>query len=176
MPAYLVFHDSFNPTFLDLPINAIVVHGRKAGGVHDDAHFSLYFSTNNKSLSVNPVVGSHPEDPLAITLTLRTCQYRFSKQAGVYLGAKDVEVNMSPGRTIGAALRLVLEKRRDAYRNESETGSGCRHWCRTVLGDLEAAGWIREGRGGKALNEVVQLAKEYGLNVPTDPEPRGGFL
>ncbi|KAH6908538.1 hypothetical protein BKA70DRAFT_1562594 [Coprinopsis sp. MPI-PUGE-AT-0042] len=160
---------------LDKPVESIIVHARGVGDINNNAHFSLFLQmSDNKSVSVNPVVPEDaPQDNLAIVLTLKGCKYGFSTQMFVDVATVPIVDNQRP--TIRQALALLLAGHRDAYRNQPETGSGCKFWCRTAIKDYERQGWVREGQGDRAVDKLVSSAKAKGYSFPDGGDPVGVF-
>lgn len=79
--------------------------------------------------------------------------------------------NSTPGAVVHWRLFCQLG---DQYRLHP-SGSGCRYWCLTVLGDFERAGWVAAGTTQSAETWADGLAKTLGSAVIPVISPRGTF-
>ncbi|KLO14769.1 hypothetical protein SCHPADRAFT_299208 [Schizopora paradoxa] len=84
---------------------------------------------------------------------------------------------ISPSKSViftGAqVLETLRDSRRDKYRYDS-TGSGCRFWCTTVVGDLERASFIPQGSLAAFENYIVEKNEENPGRYPL-PTRKGTF-
>ncbi|KAK6517981.1 hypothetical protein TWF506_005149 [Arthrobotrys conoides] len=75
--------------------------------------------------------------------------------------------------TVGDLLDLVQQNRREYY-VYTDTGQGCRHWCRTVLDDFLEAGVIKRKEYSKGVAALQNLWNASGNGTPREIQ-RGVF-
>ena len=86
-----------------------------------------------------------------------------------------IEIPMIRQVTVQQLIDFVLGRnRRDRYRL-TDGGSGCRFWCKTVINDLEQAGWIGPGSGAQLESYFLSLHQKYGNGCIPYPLYQGTF-
>lgn len=168
--------EKLSQKLLDKPMAGIIVHARGMGDINNNTHFSLYLQiSDTKSVFVNPGVPEDaPRDNLAIILTFKSCNFAFST-SNSFIDMETVSIIEGQRPTIRQAILLLLARHRDAYRNQPETGSGCRFWCRTAIKDFESQGWVKQGHGDRKIDRLVASVKNKGYKFPDIEEPIGVF-
>ncbi|KAI0309253.1 hypothetical protein OF83DRAFT_1159007 [Amylostereum chailletii] len=158
---------SLTETDADKLVGKIVVIGSYANGVY---HFrmSLVDVDANKSVRLD-MFPSYMDlsDPALGTMIIER------RQDAAY-SDEHVTVPFQATLTQAASVRTILmllfsDNARDKYRFNNE-GQGCRHWCATLVGDLEQAGLLSSG--AVHAFEQWEIEQEAALGTTAFPMPR----
>lgn len=137
-----------------MTVQSAVIHGSKCqaatAGASPYVHWCIYFQLDTRHIL--------PVDPsrIAQSIEFNSQKLQMDGFTWLYIHFRDfhhsnMQTTMGEFEipmirvTVQQLLDFVLQRKRDQYRLNAE-GSGCRFWCKTVIGDLKQAGWIVPGR------------------------------
>lgn len=122
------------------------------------AHFRLFFqleSSGNRAQSIeinSTLEGAPPELARQKKTVLRITYRNYPSSNGAEVSAgrmidyvsADIPIQSSPRNPalVGSLIHLLLHRGRHRYKLHAASGSGCRHFCATVLRDCCDAGWL----------------------------------
>ncbi|KAF8916612.1 hypothetical protein CPB85DRAFT_1484228 [Mucidula mucida] len=164
---------------LDQTVNCVTVHAARAlmedyktGGATVVAHFCLYLQLEGGESSVALNSTGEDRDDGTTTLKFDYHEYPFSTSRSKL---NVLMITVRREFTVYEAIAALLERNRDRYCLDFDSGSGCRHWCEVVLRDFEGYGWV-DAEAAATVDQLTSLIKEEhpDVDVPT-PAPHGQF-
>ncbi|KAA1468387.1 hypothetical protein DENSPDRAFT_833665 [Dentipellis sp. KUC8613] len=161
-----------------LPVNKVAIVGTFTGDVY---HFQLYLVNSSADRSIR--LDSHPSftdmsDPNAGVVVIDHAPYMTPVAAEAvppYTTTDAFECTVTDAIDANGIFDLIFNKKaRDRYRF-SDDGKGCRHWCATVIGDLEEAGLIAGDTVTRFERWEIEQASKLGATFPM-PRIKGEFF
>ncbi|KAG2341830.1 hypothetical protein BDR05DRAFT_429893 [Suillus weaverae] len=153
-------------------VNRYIISGSPVNGKDKKSvlHWRLFVkctlpSGDTQNIQLDLVPG---QDGSTGVLTATERRYELSKSS-----VADVPENATARITVQDLLNLLEFYGRNRYVYDS-TGSGCRFWCRTVLGDLEGRGLVAIGAVNKFDTYIVSKNKGNSARFPL-PTRQGRF-
>ncbi|PGH04206.1 hypothetical protein AJ80_08551 [Polytolypa hystricis UAMH7299] len=110
------------------------------------------------------IVKASPTDTMG-TLQRKFCLYETSKTA-----LHNVELRAVQGITVGQVLELLDQKGRGNYKL-APSGVGCRFWVKTMIEDLESAGYIDLSSPAKVSQAYDDLQYSYSKSQDRELDP-----
>ncbi|KMU82186.1 hypothetical protein CIHG_10580 [Coccidioides immitis H538.4] len=98
-------------------------------------HTSIYLLTGQRSSVQLNMIKANPTAVMG-TLERKFCLYEVSSTA-----LHNIDLRAIEGLTVGKIIDLLEQKGRDKYQL-APSGVGCRFWVKTMLQDMEDAGYI----------------------------------
>ncbi|KAJ3785929.1 hypothetical protein GGU10DRAFT_387102 [Lentinula aff. detonsa] len=173
---------NFDESIPDRHIAAVAVHACKSevriqGLVqkYQVAHFRLFLILSAPPSAERSVeLNNFSHNRLVTTTEIAYRRYLFSRTETF------ITVEMASTTTPHPTVREVLdhlfnEKKRHLYQLDSDTGSGCRYWCQTVLKDIARKGWLHNDAPHKTeqIADIIQHSVP-GVLVSEVGNPKGG--
>ncbi|KAK0452110.1 uncharacterized protein EV420DRAFT_1749920 [Desarmillaria tabescens] len=161
-----------------LEVDGMAIVGTSNGHIY---HFRAFIYNSALGCSVsfdcNPTYEPNDLDKARVTIDFKTYAWTKSQNAPPghippSTGAFDVKFKV-PTKVSNICNVLFNSLKRDQYRFNG--GMGCRHWCATLLGDLEAYGHFSSGTTAQFETWERAKCRELGIAAFILPRVQGVF-
>ncbi|PBK87858.1 hypothetical protein ARMGADRAFT_1168347 [Armillaria gallica] len=161
-----------------LEVDGIAIVGTSNGHIY---HFRVFIYNHalgcSLSLDCNPTYDARDPDKACVTVAFKSYVWTTSQNAPpgrIPPSTGPFEAKLTTSTKVWKICNVLFDSlRRDHYRFNG--GMGCRHWCATILGDLEAHGYVSSGASAQFETWERAKCKELGIGAFILPRVQGDF-
>ncbi|KAK0204314.1 hypothetical protein DFS33DRAFT_878478 [Desarmillaria ectypa] len=166
------------PHLNTLEVDGIAIVGTSNGHVY---HFRVFIYNRalgcSLSLDCNPTYDARDPDRAFVTVSFKTYAWTKSQNAPpghIPPSTGPFEIKLKTPTKVWKICNILFDSlKRDHYHFNG--GMGCRHWCATILGDLEAHGYVSSGATTQFEAWERAKCRELGIAAFILPRLQGVF-
>ncbi|KAK0501832.1 hypothetical protein EDD18DRAFT_1101546 [Armillaria luteobubalina] len=165
------------PNWATLKVDGLAIVGTSNGHVY---HFRLFIYNSASNFSIcldcNPSYDPQDSDRAVVTIGYKKYMYTDSRNAPGKFPKSTGPFNtkLKASQNVETILKLLFNNlERDKYRLDG--GLGCRHWCATILGDLEQRSYVANDSTERFEAWEESKKSELGVGIFMMPRQKGAF-
>lgn len=151
----------YNASDNDLPATSIGFVGIP-NMRNDFYHFNILIVSNDQSVILDclPTMGGDPEPATLLVKSNPTTHIPEAEGQELLL-----DIPCTSGATVSSILNKIMADGRHRYIFDSES-RGCRHWCATIIKDLEETGVVATGETQRVYDFVAAQSEGQPTRIP----------